>query len=109
VTEYKDAMVAGGVSEEGINSPTSTGLWSVLQLFAKANAEVIDEPTSADVLANLYTIENETLGGLIAPTTFFEGQPGPSKNRNCFWPYILKDGEMTNPLGGLTMQCYPEV
>ena len=109
VTEYTDAMVAGGLTDEGIHSPTSTALWSVLQLFAKANADLVDEPTAADVLANMNSVTDETLGGLIAPTTFSEGQAGPSKNRNCFWPYILKDGEFTNPLGGLTVQCYPEV
>ena len=109
VTEYLDAMKASGVTDDGINDPSSTALWSVLQLFAKANASLVDEPTASDTLANMYTIKDETLGGLIAPTTFSKGQPGPSKNRNCFWPYILKDGKMTNPLGGLTIQCSPEV
>ncbi|MDO8364655.1 MAG: ABC transporter substrate-binding protein [Actinomycetota bacterium] len=109
VQEYRDTLTAAGISDDGINDPTATGLWSVLQLFAKANASLVDEPTAADTLANMYTIEDETLGGLIAPTTFYEDQPGPEKARNCFWPYILKDGEMTNPLGGLTIQCYPEV
>ncbi|MDO8390359.1 MAG: ABC transporter substrate-binding protein [Actinomycetota bacterium] len=109
VAEYTEAMKAGGVSDEGIHSPTATALWSVLQLFAKANADLVDEPTAAIVLENMYTITDETLGGLIAPTTFYKDQPGPEKARNCFWPYILKDGEFTNPLGGLTVQCYPEV
>ncbi|CAB4364103.1 unannotated protein [freshwater metagenome] len=107
VTEYRDAMTAGGVSDGGINDPTATGLWSVLQLFAKANASLVDEPTATDTLANMHTVTNETLGGLIAPTTFSKGQPGPSKNRACFWPYTLKDGKFSNPLGGLTIQCYP--
>jgi branched-chain amino acid transport system substrate-binding protein len=109
VTEYLDAMKAGGVSDDGINDPTATGMWSVLQLFAKANASLIDAPTAADTLANMYTVKDETLGGLIAPVTFSADQTGPSKARNCFWPYILKDGKMTNPLGGLTVQCSPAV
>ncbi len=105
VQEYIDAMEAAGVSEDGINDPTATGLWSVLQLFAKANANLSDEPTAAETLANMYTIKDETLGGLIAPTTFTEGEPAPA--RPCFWPYILEGGEFTNPLGGLAYQCYP--
>ena len=109
VVEYRDAMKAGGVSDDGINDPAATALWSVLQLFAKANASLVDEPTAADTLKNMYTVKDETLGGLIAPVTFYEGQPGPEKARNCFWPYILKDGVMTNPLGGLKYQCSPEV
>jgi hypothetical protein len=53
----------------------------------------------------MYTLNNETLGGLIPPITFTKGQPaGP---RNCFWPYIFQNGTITNPLGGLKYECYP--
>jgi branched-chain amino acid transport system substrate-binding protein len=105
VQEYREALEAYGVSDEGINDPTATGVWSALQLFAKAQANLSDEPTGAEALKNMYTIKDETLGGLIAPTTFTEGERAP--HRPCFWPYVLKDGEFTNPLGGLQYQCYP--
>jgi branched-chain amino acid transport system substrate-binding protein len=105
VKEYRDVLAAAGVSDDGINDPTATGMWSALQLFAKANADLSDDPTAAETLANMYTIKDETLGGLIAPTTFTEGELAP--HRPCFWPYVLEDGEFTNPLGGLNYQCYP--
>ncbi len=106
VQEYRDAMAAGGIDEAGWSSPTATGLWSALQLFAKAQeAGLSDAPTGVETLANMFTVENETLGGLIAPITISDDLT--TRTRDCFWPYILEDGEFTNPLGGLTYQCSP--
>ena len=106
VAEYRDAMKAGGLTEDDIASSALTGMWSSLQLFAKANAKLGDTPTATETLKNMFTVKDETLGGLIAPVTFTEGQL--AKSRDCFWPYILKDGKFTNPLGGLKFQCYPD-
>jgi len=106
VKEYADAMKAGGITDLGIAGPSGTVVWSALQLFAKANATLSDAPTAAETLKNMFTVKDETLDGLIAPVTFTEGQP--AKSRDCFWPYILKDGKFTNPLGGLKFQCYPD-
>ncbi|MCU1366185.1 MAG: branched-chain amino acid transporter periplasmic protein [Ilumatobacteraceae bacterium] len=105
VKEYRDVLTAAGITEDQYSSPTMTGVWGDLQLFAKANAKLSDNPTKDETLANMYTISNETLDGLIAPVTFTKGQLGA--NRPCFWPYILKDGTFTNPLGGLKYECYP--
>ena len=105
VKEYRNAMTAGGVTSDQYSSPTMTGVWSALQLFAKANTTLSDSPTKDETLAHMYTISNETLGGLIAPVTFTKGQL--AANRACFWPYILKGGTFTNPLGGLKYECYP--
>jgi len=105
VQEYRDAMDAAGVSADEYSSPTNTAMWSVLQLFAKAQANLSDAPTKDETLANMYTIKDETLDGLIPPITFTEGELAAA--RPCFWPYILKDGEFSNPLGGLQYECYP--
>ena len=105
VQEYRDAMAAGGVDDVSIADPTSTGLWSVLQLFAKAQANLSDDPTGAEAIESMYTIQDETLGGLIAPVTYTADNP--DRSRHCFWPFILEGGELTAPLGGLTYQCSP--
>lgn len=105
VVEYRDALTAAGLDDDAINDPTATGIWGALQLFAKANAELGDDPTAAEAMDNMYTVKDETLDGLIAPVTFTKGEL--AKHRPCFWPYVLKDGEFTNPLGGLKYQCYP--
>lgn len=105
VKEYRNVLTAAGVTKNQYSSPTMTGVWSVLELFAKANAKLSVSPTKAETLAAMYTIKDETLNGLIAPVTFTAGQL--ASNRACFWPYSLKDGVFTNPLGGLKYQCYP--
>ena len=105
VQEYRDAMEAAGVSADEYSSPTNTAMWSVLQLFAKANANMTDAPTKDETLAAMYTVKDETLDGLIPPITFTEGQLAAA--RPCFWPYKLENGEFTNPLGGLKYDCYP--
>ncbi len=105
VVEYRDALTAGGLKDDAINDPTATGMWGALQLFAKANAKLSDDPTAAEAMDNMYTVKDETLGGLIAPVTFTKGEL--AKHRPCFWPFVLKDGKFTNPLGGLKYQCYP--
>ena len=109
VKEFRDAMKDGGLTEAEWAGPGITGLWSSLQLFAKALSNTkltaTDDIAAADALKAMYTIKDETLGGLISPITFTEGQRAAA--RPCFWPYILKDGVLTNPLGGLKYQCYP--
>lgn len=110
VAEFRDAMKAAGVTEAEYGNSNSTGLWSSLQLLAKAVSTVssvtaTSDLTSANVLDGLYSLKDETLGGLISPVTFTKGQLAAS--RDCFWPFILKDGKFTNTLGGLKYQCNP--
>lgn len=105
VVQYRDAMASKGVSSADYSTSTGTATWSALQLFAKANAKLVDSPTAADSLANMYTLNNENLGGLIAPVTFTKGQPASA--RNCFWEFQYENGTATNPLGGLNYSCYP--
>lgn len=105
VKNYRDVLTAAGITADKYSSPTMTALWSDLQLFAKANAKLGDAPTKDQTLANMYTVADETLDGLIAPVTFTKGQL--AANRPCFWPYVLKGGTFTNPLGGLKYECYP--
>jgi branched-chain amino acid transport system substrate-binding protein len=105
VKAFRDAMEAGGVSADEYSSPTATGLYAALELFAKANAGIGENPTKDDALAGMYTLNGETLDGLLPPVTFTSGERAP--NRACFWPYTFEDGTFTNPLGGLEYECYP--
>jgi branched-chain amino acid transport system substrate-binding protein len=105
VKEFRDAMAASGVGPADYSNSTATGIWTALQMFAAAQKNLSTNPTAAETLANMYTLHDETLGGLIPPITFTKGQPaGP---RNCFWPYIFDNGVISNPLGGLHYECYP--
>jgi branched-chain amino acid transport system substrate-binding protein len=104
VKEFRAAMAAGALQASDLTA-TASAMWSVLQLFAKAQSKLSDQPTGAEALANMYTIDNETLGGLIPPITFTKGQPAQS--RDCFYPVSFVDGKLTAPLGGLKFDCYP--
>jgi branched-chain amino acid transport system substrate-binding protein len=86
---YRDTMAAAGIDEDAINTNTGPGVWQALQVFAKAQANLAEEFAPEDVLANMYSLDGETLDGLIPPVTFTEGEPAPA--RLCFYP-ILWDG-----------------
>jgi branched-chain amino acid transport system substrate-binding protein len=58
---------------------------------AKAN------PTSADILDALYSLKDETLGGLVPPITFNQG-PHVRVNR-CMVPIKIGEGAIVAPLG----------
>jgi branched-chain amino acid transport system substrate-binding protein len=79
-------------------NPGSSMVWAAGALFqAAAQAGHLgDNPTPAQVLAGLYDLKNETLGGLTAPLTFTKGKPTSLK---CWFYYQVKNGEFTNPFG----------
>jgi branched-chain amino acid transport system substrate-binding protein len=79
-------------------NPGSSMVWAAGQLFEAAAraAHLGDSPTSAQVLAGLYALKDETLGGLTAPLTFTKGKPTSLK---CWFYYQVKDGKFTNPFG----------
>jgi len=58
--------------------------WVAAKLFERAAANLGPSPTSAQMLGGLWSISNDTLGGLTAPLTFVRDQPAPP--RYCFFP-----------------------
>jgi branched-chain amino acid transport system substrate-binding protein len=59
-------------------------------------------PTSADILAGLYQIKNDTFGGLTVPITYTTGQPTLSPT--CSFVLDIGKGAFTAP-NGLQPQC----
>jgi len=49
--------------------------WAAGKLFEKAAARLPEPPTKEALLLGLWSIKNETLGGLTQPLTFNENQP----------------------------------
>jgi branched-chain amino acid transport system substrate-binding protein len=109
VQEFRDVMEAGGLTEAQYGTSAYTGSWTALKLLEKAfeNAGITadQDVTADDVLAAMYTISDETLGGLTHPVTFTEGEPAAS--RDCFWPFTLVDGVIETVNEGLEFSCYP--
>jgi hypothetical protein len=57
-------------------------------------------PATADVLAGLWSVKGETLGGLIAPTTYVKGAAGNDAANECVVPLKIVNGKPTPTNGG---------
>ena len=73
--------------------------WTGLQMFqaAAVAAKVGPSSTSADLVTGLYTLHDETLGGLIGPVTF--SRAAKVQTANCYFVSLLQNGQWTDPLG----------
>ena len=79
-------------------SGATTIAWASGQMLAKvAAARIGAQPASQDILDGLWTIHNETLGGLTPPLTFVKNQPTPPVS--CYYLIELKGGRWTSPSG----------
>jgi branched-chain amino acid transport system substrate-binding protein len=109
VKTFRDAMTAGGVTEDEWSNPVATGVYSAMMLLQKGITDHADKSATLDgaaALAAMYQVTNESLGGLIVPVTFTADNL--DRNRPCYWPFIEgKDNTFVNPLGGLKYQCFP--
>jgi len=106
--------------EPGLDYETtnSTGIWTVLQLFAKAVSTNTGAVTPASVIADYGQVKNETLGGLLAQPVSYTAN-STSTPITCAWTYTFKSGDAsptTIPVkgksgngatGGLASVCPP--
>ncbi|MGH8991669.1 MAG: ABC transporter substrate-binding protein, partial [Acidimicrobiia bacterium] len=60
-------------------------------------------PGRADVLAALYSLKDETLGGLVPPITFNQG--GHGRVNRCMVPIRIGKGAIESPLGNDRFVC----
>ena len=78
-------------------SGAATVAWASGMMLAKAIAHVGPHPTPQDFLEGLWTMRNETLGGLIPPLTYVRN--GPALPVQCFYVIELKGGRFSAPSG----------
>ena len=69
--------------------------WVSGKLFERATAHLPEPPTSAAILAGLWTLRDDSLGGLTQPLTFVENQP--AKPLTCWFNVVVKDKQWTSP------------
>jgi branched-chain amino acid transport system substrate-binding protein len=76
------------------------------KLFEKAVAAIPSGTaiTRDSIKAGLYTLHNETLGGLAPPLSFTQGQPALV---NCYFTFGQSNGKFTEP-NGLATSCAPD-
>jgi branched-chain amino acid transport system substrate-binding protein len=91
--EFQEAMKLYG---NGIpyGAGPSTG-WVAGKLLERAGARLSEPPTTASVLAGLWTIKDDTLGGLTAPLSFTENKP--PEPVVCWFNIMLNHGTWTSP------------
>ena len=97
VKQFQDAMkkYAPDVFNSDLYGPTTAYAWISGKLFeaaAKAG-ELGDNPSSEDVFKGLYALKNETLNGLIAPTTYTESTKSAPAFNTCYFQIQIKNGK----------------
>lgn len=88
------------------DAPTMAG-WAAGKLFQAAieglgTAARTQALTSARVMDGVWSLKNETLGGLAPPLTYPKGKPTPAVN--CFYAFKMSGGAFSAPFGN-KVQC----
>lgn len=99
---YQKAIAKYAPSLGGQNGPSASYSWVAGLLFqAAVQAGGSGPVTSASVKAGLYTLKNDTLGGVAPPLTF---TPGHADQVDCYFVLGISAGKFTEP-SGLKTQC----
>ena len=89
VAEFRDVMAEYSPDTDYQNT-ANTSTWSALELFRKA-VEGLDEVSRETILEGYYSLDGETLDGLLPqPLTFVAGEPAPKVP--CYWMYSYEAG-----------------
>jgi branched-chain amino acid transport system substrate-binding protein len=90
MADYRDALkkyVPGGVGAAWGAEAFVSG-----KLLEKMSKNFSPAPTAADVLAGLWSLQNETLGGLLPGITYYKGETHRNSNL-CMVPIRIKGGK----------------
>lgn len=83
-------------------SGSASAVWTAGKLVEAATRHLSASPKPAEILAALWAMKGETLGGLAPPLTFHQGQ-GPDKPA-CYFVVRVVGGKWTAP-NGSTPSC----
>jgi branched-chain amino acid transport system substrate-binding protein len=100
--EYRQAMARLPGSIKG---NTGSIQWAAGLMLEKASARLGDTVTPGDIMEGLYGLRDETLGGLIPPTTYKRGVAHKEANL-CAIPIVIGDGRFDFPKGP-EFRCAP--
>ncbi|MEW6476620.1 MAG: ABC transporter substrate-binding protein [Actinomycetota bacterium] len=102
MADYKAAM--GRYAPGGIKASIGMNVWGAGKLMEKISAGFPDSGvTSEDFLRGLYSLKDETLGGLIPPLTYREGK---GTENECIIPIKFQNNTFVAPNGD-TWLCPP--
>ena len=96
IAEYQSALkqYAPGL----VPGPNPTAGWVSAKVFELAAKNMAEQPSSQGILAGLWSIKNNDLGGMTAPLTFTKDQNAPKVF--CYWTVQLVGGHYVSPDGG---------
>ena len=98
MANFRAAMTADGDLAKA--DETSMYLWTSLEAFRAAAANLGDSPTRQSFMQAMYQLKNFDEGGLIPPVTFTAGQPSPEIK--CYFVAGVSGGAFTLPQGSAT-------
>ncbi|HVW34339.1 MAG TPA: ABC transporter substrate-binding protein, partial [Acidimicrobiia bacterium] len=75
--------------------PALSSGWTAGKLLERAGARLGEPPTSGDLLAGLWSIDRDTLGGLTIPLTFRKDEP--PQRITCWFNMTITDRTWTSP------------
>lgn len=78
-------------------TPNASQGWASAIVFQNAAAHVSAHPTSAEILAGLWSMRHDTFGGLTPPLTF--NQNKPATDARCSFAMQVQDGKIESPFG----------
>jgi branched-chain amino acid transport system substrate-binding protein len=99
--EFQEAIRIVGGKGFPIGNGAPMG-WVAGKLLEKAGAQLSEPPTAQSLLKGLWSIKNDTLGGLTLPLTFAENQLPVRKA--CWFTTVIVDGKWTSP-NGFRLDC----
>lgn len=93
----------------------SSAMWAALEVFHKATASLADTSDRAALTDAMYTVKDETLGGMLPKAvTFTKGQPSPNIECSFLFSWVDKKFKtVTNGAAGnggsgdLASSCFP--
>jgi branched-chain amino acid transport system substrate-binding protein len=98
--DYQQAMKTyGGSVPPGVGPAQG---WTAGKLMERAGASLPEPPTSEALLQGLWTIKNDSLGGLTQPLSFFENKP--STPVACWYNITIRNRSWVSP-DGFKFQC----
>lgn len=77
--------------------------WTAGKLFERATVDLPEPPTREAVLRGLWSIRDDTLGGLTLPLSFTENQP--SRPVPCGFTAMIKDQKWSSP-NNFEIRCF---
>jgi branched-chain amino acid transport system substrate-binding protein len=95
VQEFRDAYKAYAPNDP--LTPNASQGWASAVVFQHAAAHIGAHPSSADILAGLWSMRNESFGGLTPPLTFEQNTPAP--DARCSFAMKVEDGVIQAPFG----------